>query len=107
MRQFLYRVWHLQHEYLPGTYSTVVFYTEESDGDYENGDPTTSLGAAASVECAVEDAISTIRKELNVLDTIDFDSMIDVEETQDISYMIDADFLQEKCLMPETRWIFK
>ena len=62
-------------------YPTFIFYTEEFNGDYENGEFATNLGAPSSVGLPVEDAISTILLEIGELDTIDFDEVINVGET--------------------------
>ena len=66
-----------------------VFNTGESEDDYENGESETDLGAPSTVGLPVEDAISTIEIEISELDTIDFDTMIEVNESQDMSYPID------------------
>ena len=73
---------------LTSTHPTLIFYEGESDGDSEIGEFATNLGAPSSVGLPVEDAISTIEIEISELDTIDFDTMIEVNESQDMSYPI-------------------
>jgi hypothetical protein len=63
-------------------------YEGESD-DYESGDPVANQ-RLETVENTVGDAISTIANEIAGLDNIGFDDAINLDETADMPYKIDA-----------------
>jgi hypothetical protein len=75
-----------------GTQSTDVLQTGESDGGDGFGDAGDSVSTQSSetVGKTVEDAVSTIATEIMELDTIGFDETIDLDETEDMSYILDS-----------------
>jgi hypothetical protein len=72
-----------------GTHFTYVIYVGESDGCGNVN--TVRVQPFETVTEAVEDAISRIGAEISELDKIDFDEVINVDESDDLSYKIDAE----------------
>jgi hypothetical protein len=66
-----------------------MFYVGESDG--RGNVNTVRVQPFDTVTEAVEDAISTIGAEISELDKIGFDEVINVDESDDLPYKIDAE----------------
>jgi hypothetical protein len=72
-----------------GTHLMYMFYVGESDS-CGNGN-TVRVEPFETVTEAVEDAISTIGAEMSELDKIGFDEMINVDDSDDLPYKLDAE----------------
>jgi hypothetical protein len=71
------------------THFTYIFYVGESDGCGNVN--TVRVQPFETVTEAVEDTISTIGAEISKLDKIAFDKVINVDESDDLPYKIDAE----------------
>jgi hypothetical protein len=72
-----------------GTHLTYMYYIGESDGCGNVN--TVRVEPFETVTEAVKDVISTIGAEISELDKIGFDEVINVDESDDLPYKIDAE----------------